>query len=132
MKLSVKDEEVEDELSSLEKGSLLHKVLFTFFYNRREQGYPPIPQCNDADFKEAIQQLDEILENASEERRGERNEPPIGANNLFWQTDIAKLRVALHKWLEAERSSDLPVIPSYFEVNFGQSGKPARFQTQLY
>lgn len=123
LKLSIKDEEVEDELSSLEKGSLLHKVLFTFFYNRREQGYPPIPQCNDADFKEAIQQLDEILENASEERRGERNEPPIGANNLFWQTDIAKLRVALHKWLEAERSSDLPVIPSYFEVNFGQQGE---------
>ena len=125
LKLSIKDEEVEDELSSLEKGLLLHKVLFTFFYNRREQGYPPIPQCVDDDFEEAKCQLNEILQNASEERRGERNEPPIGANNLFWQTDIAKLRLALHKWLEAERSSDLPVIPSYFEVNFGQAGKPA-------
>ena len=125
LKLGIKDEEVEDELSSLEKGSLLHKVLFTFFYNRRERGNPHIPQCTDDDFEAAKQQLNEILQDASEERREERNEPPIGANNLFWKTDIAKLRVALYKWLAAERSFDLPVIPSYFEVNFGQSGEPA-------
>ncbi|RKU12234.1 hypothetical protein C6503_17795 [Candidatus Poribacteria bacterium] len=124
LKLGIKDEEVEDELSSLEKGSLLHKVLFTFFYNRREQGYPSIPECTDDDFEAAKRQLNEILQDASEERRGERNEPPIGANNLFWQTDIAKLRVALHKWLEAERTSDLSVMPHYFEVSFGQNHEP--------
>ncbi|MCG9130277.1 PD-(D/E)XK nuclease family protein [Candidatus Poribacteria bacterium] len=125
LKLGVKDEEEEDELSSLERGKLLHKVLFTFFYNRRDRRDPPIPQCVDNDFEKAKRQLNEILQDAAEERRGERNEPPIGANNLFWETDIAKLRVALHKWLEAERSSDLPLIPSYFEVNFGQAGEPA-------
>ena len=124
LKLAIKDEEVEDELSSLEKGSLLHKVLFTFFYNRQEQGYPSIPQCTDDDFEEAKRQLNEILQDASEERRGERNEPPIGANNLFWQTDIAKLRFALHKWLEAERTYDLSVMPHYFEVSFGQDHEP--------
>ena len=125
LKLGVKDEEEEDELSSLERGKLLHKVLFTFFYNRRDRRYPLIPQCVDNDFEKAKRQLNEILQDAAEERRGERNEPPIGANNLFWETDIAKLRVALHKWLEAERGSDLPLIPSYFEVNFGQAGAPA-------
>ena len=125
LKFRVEEDETPDELSSLERGSLLHKILFTFYCNRRARKEPPIGQCNDAGFKEAIQQLDKILEDASEERRGERNEPPISANNLFWETDIAKLRVALHKWLEAERSSDVPVIPSYFEVNFGQAGEPA-------
>lgn len=125
LNLRVEEDEVEDELSSLEKGSLLHKVLFTFYKNRGEQGYPPIGQCADTDFEEAKRQLDEILKNASEESRGERNEPPIGENNLFWNTDVEKLRIELYKWLEAERTHDLPVIPSYFEVNFGQPGEPA-------
>ena len=124
LRFRVEEDETEDELSSLEKGSLLHKVLFTFYSNRRDRKDPPIGQCNDTDFKKAIQQLDKILENASEERRGERNEPPIGANNLFWETDIAKLRVALHKWLEAERTCDVSVTPSYFEVSFGQTREP--------
>ena len=124
LRFRVEEDETEDELSSLERGSLLHKVLFIFYYNRREQEAPPLGQCNDADFKEAIQQLDEILENASEERRGQRKETPIGENNLFWKTDVAKLRVALRKWLEAERTYDVPVLPRYFEVGFGPEGKP--------
>lgn len=124
LKFRAEADDAEDELSSLEKGSLLHKVLFTFFYNRRKQGYAPIPQCADDDFEEAKSQLNKILQNASEERRGERNEPPIGANNLFWEADIEKLRVALHKWLEAERTCDVSVTPSYFEVSFGQEREP--------
>ena len=125
LQLSVEEDEAEDELSSLEKGSLLHKVLFTFYKNRREQGYPAIGRCADADFEEAKRQLDAILKSASEERRGRRNEPPIGENNLFWNTDIEKLRVELLKWIEAERTHDLSVVPRYFEVNFGQLGEPA-------
>ena len=119
LKFSVEEDEPEDELSSLQRGSLLHKVLFTFYYNRREREYPPIARCDDADFKEAIQQLDEILENTAEEYRGRRKETPIDENNLFWETDIAKLSVALRKWLEAERTCDVPVLPRYFEVGFG-------------
>ena len=124
LKFRVEEDETEDELSSLEKGSLLHKVLFTFFYNRRMQGDPSIPQCTDDDFRTAKCQLNKILQDAAEERRRERNEPPIGANNLLWQTDITKLRVALHKWIEAERTYDLPVTPRYFEVSFGQDHEP--------
>ena len=124
LRFRVEEDETEDELSSLERGSLLHKILFIFYYNRREREDPPIGRCNDADFEEAIQQLDEILENASEERRGQRKETPIGENNLFWETDIGKLRVALRKWLEAERVYDLSVVPRYFEVGFGPEGEP--------
>ncbi len=123
--LRVEEDEEEDELSSLEKGSLLHTVLFTFYNNRTEQGDPPIGQCKDDDFEEAKRQLNAILESSSERYRHRRNEPPIGENNLFWNTDVVKLRVALHKWIEAERTYDLPVIPHYFEVNFGQAGEPA-------
>ena len=124
LKLRVAEDE-EDELSSLERGSLLHRVLRTFYYNRREREEPSIGRCADDDFEKAKQQLDEILRNVSEEHRGKRKETPIGENNLFWEMDIEKLRVALHKWLQAERTYDVPVLPSYFEVGFGPKRGPA-------
>ena len=118
LRFRVEEDETEDELSNLEKGSLLHQVLFEFYNNRR--GSPPIGQC----FEKAKQQLDAILDTKSEEHRNRRTENLIAEDNLFWETDIEKLRVALHKWLEAERTYDLPVIPHYFEVSFGQDHEP--------
>ena len=82
------------------------------------------------DFEKAIQQLNKILQNASEEHRGQRKETTIDENNLFWETDIQKLRVALHKWLKAERTYDVPVLPRYFEVGFGPEGEPRNPRTQ--
>ena len=114
LKFRVEEDDAEDELSNLARGSLLHDVLFEFYNNRRED--PPIEQC----FEAAKRQLDGILDTKSEERRNQRTENPIGEDNLFWETDIGKLRVALHKWLEAERNYDLPVTPHYFEASFGQ------------
>lgn len=119
------EEETEDELSSLERGSLLHDVLRAFYNSRREQGYPSIGQCSEEVFEDAKKQLDEILNTKSEEHRSQRTEIPIGEGNLFWEMDIKKLRVALHKWLKAERTYGLPVVPRYFEVNFGQSDELA-------
>ena len=118
LKFRAEEDDAEDELSNREKGSLLHEVLFEFYDNRRED--PPIEQC----FEETKQQLDGILDAKSEERRNRRTENLIGDDNLFWETDIEKLRVALYKWLEAERTCDLSVTPSYFEVTFGQDHEP--------
>ena len=42
----------------------------------------------------------------------------------FGKPIIVKLRVALHKWLAAERTYGLPVTPHYFEVSFGQKREP--------
>ncbi len=118
LKFRAEADDAEDELSNREKGSLLHEVLFEFYNNRRED--PPIEQC----FEAAKRQLDGILDTKSEERRNQRAENLIGDDNLFWETDIEKLRVALHKWLEAEGTCDLSVTPSYFEVSFGQEREP--------
>ena len=128
LNLSVEEDAVEDELSSLGRGSLLHDVLREFYSNRKQRNEPPIGQCGSEDFEEAKQQLDEILESLSEEHRNRRNqriETLVDKDNLFWGTDIEKFRITLHKWLEAERAYDLPVLPHYFEVNFGQSREPA-------
>ena len=115
----VKKDEDEDEPSSLEKGSLIHDVLFEFHTNRRDNEDPPIAQyCCDT-LTEAKNQLDGILVTKSREKRDERSE--IDENNLFWKIEIEKLRAALHKWIEAEHAYDLHVMPRYFEVCFGRS-----------
>ena len=124
LKFRTGEDETEDELSGLEKGSLLHDVLFEFYNNRLNQKSPPIGQCDEATFKDAETHLNELLNRKATEQRNDRTEQPIAENNLFWRIDIEKLRVALRKWLEAERTYGLPVLPRYFEVSFGQKPKP--------
>ena len=114
----VEEDETEGELSSLDTGSLLHNILRAFYKSRHEQGDPDIEQCNDEVFRKAECQLNKLLDNTAEDHRNKRS--AIGENNLFWETDIEKLRVRLHKWLKAERTKDLPTTPRYYEVSFGR------------
>ena len=124
LRFRVEEDETEDELSSLERGSLLHDVLFEFYNNRRNPKRPPIGECDEEVFEEAKAQLNELLDSKAEKQRNGRKDKLIGESNLFWETDIVKLRVALHKWLAAERTYGLPVTPHYFEVSFGQKREP--------
>ena len=127
LNLRVEEDEEGDELSSLGSGSLLHDVLREFCSNRKKENKPPIGGCGDDDFKDAKQQLDAILKSVSEEHRHQRNqriEFPVSEDNLFWEMDIEKLRVRLHKWIEAERTSDLSVMPCYYEVPFRRERDP--------
>ena len=124
LKFRIEEDETEDELSGLEKGSLLHNILFEFYNNRHNEKRPPIGQCDEATFKDAETHLNELLNHKATEQRNDRKEKLIGENNLFWKIDIEKLRVALRKWLEAERTYGLPVLPRYFEVSFGQKREP--------
>lgn len=123
LRFSIEADETEDELSGLEKGSLLHDVLFEFYNNRRNQRRPLIGQCDDKAFQDAGTQLNELLNHKAKEQRNRRKEKLIDENNLFWETDIDKLKVALHKWLTAERANGLSTEPRYFEVNFGKKRK---------
>ena len=68
----VKEDEDEDEPSSLEKGSLIHDVLFEFYKNRRDNEDPPIAQCCDDTLAKAKNQLDGILVTKSKAKRDER------------------------------------------------------------
>jgi len=121
LKSKVREDDVEDEPSSLERGDLAHKILCAFYRERRDRGDLPISQCSNEDFAEAKQQLNAVLERQSEVKRNERKE--ISKNNLFWEIEIEKLQTALHKWLEAERTYDLHVMPHFFEVSFGPTNQ---------
>lgn len=113
------EEDVEDEPSSLDKGSLIHEVLCEFYKNRRENADPCIGQCSPDIYEQAKQQLDKVLHSKSENKRKERSD--VSEDNLFWKIEIEKQRAALHKWLEAECKNELDVTPHYFEVSFGRS-----------
>ena len=117
LRYKAEEDEEDDEPSPLEKGSLIHDVLFEFHNNRRENECPAIALCSDEDFDIAKQQLDEILHRKSEEKRNKRE--GVSEDNLFWIVEIEKQRVALHKWLDAQRKYDLTVMPRYFEVSVG-------------
>ncbi len=118
LRYKVEDEEEDDEPSPLEKGSLIHEVLFEFFNHRRNHQEPPLAKCSKQEYEIAKQQIDEILHRISEEKRIERE--GITEDNLFWKIEIDKQRVALHKWLKAEKENDLNVTERYFEVSFGR------------
>lgn len=112
---ALRDEE--EGLSALEKGVLVHQILFEFYTNR--DGRQPNAENRD----EAKRQLDEVLERVSEAHRrflSAKQETAIGRDNIFWQIEKERLQIALHKWLAAECAYDLPVVPRYFEVNVGQ------------
>ncbi len=129
LKYKIEVEDDEDELSPTKKGDLIHKVVAEFYTNRRDNGDPPISQCSDVDYSHAILQINDILNNQESMLRIKEYQS-LPADNLYWQIDIDKTKVALHKWLAAEQDYGLPLLPSYFEVGIGRT--PGRIDQKLY
>ena len=116
-------EEEETGLTSMEKGSLAHKILFEFYDRRRDA--PPISGCEDADFREAVEDLQRTARNHLDAAEAQRH--LNRADKLFWDIEVERLiggygrTGVLPAFLEAERKRDLEVQPRYFEVEFGPS-----------
>ena len=107
--LESKVEEETEGLSSLERGVLVHDILFKFYNERREQ--PAIHQCDDADFAIAKQLLSEVIDEVIEDPTSE---------DLFRRIDKALLKVMLNQWLTVERTYNTTTIPRHFEVSVGR------------
>lgn len=122
-------EEEKNEITSLDKGSLIHNVVAEFYTNRRDNGDPPISQCCRDDFTQAIEQINEILDKQQTQLRI-KNYQSLPVDDLFWTIDIDKTKVALHKWLAAEQDYDLPLLPNYYEVGIGRTS--GRIDQTLY
>ncbi len=113
-------DEEKGELTTLDRGSLIHKVVAEFYTKRRDNGDPPISQCCNEDYSQAILQINEILDNQQALLRNDEYKT-LPMDNLFWSIDIDKTKAALHKWVAAERDYALPLLPSYFEVGIGRT-----------
>ena len=114
-------EEEETGLTNMERGSLAHRILFEFYNHRRDAA--PISGCEDADFREAVEDLQRIARNHLDAAEAQRH--LNRADKLFWDIEVERLiggygrTGVLPAFLEAERERNLEVQPRYFEVGFG-------------
>lgn len=126
-------EEEETGLTSLEKGSLAHRILFEFYDDCRDA--PPISEYTDADFEEAVRIVQWIARNHLDMEAAQRH--LNRADKLFWEIEAERFigghgrTGVLPAFLEAERERDLEVQPRYFEVEFGPSVRSEPTDPQL-
>ena len=117
----------ETGLTSLEKGSLAHKILFEFYNYRRDE--PPISEYTDAAFEEAVEKLRKIARDHLNEKIDELGIRNNRAEKLFWDIEAERLigghgrTGILPTFLEAEKERTFEVQPRYFEVEFGPSNR---------
>lgn len=116
LRLNAVDEFVE-EFSPLEKGSVLHEVLFEFYTTRRDRKLPHLVDCTEKEFAEAHRLLLEIAG---------RKLAAIDIPDAFWELEKELIlgdretgRGILREFLEHERRRSGSFSPMYFEVGFG-------------
>ena len=115
-------EDEEEQFPSLEKGDLLHRILYEYFDQRR--GRHQISNCDDQEFAAELEDLLTIAQN-------HLNKLPY--SGLFWE--IEKERILgdeiregiLPRFLTQERNRCLEVKPKFFEAAFGQIGRGQDF-----
>ena len=121
-------EEEETSLTGREKGSLAHQILFEFYHRHRDE--PPIDECTEAEFTEAVANLRQIARDHLDAEEAQRH--LNRADKLFWDIEVERLiggygrTGILPAFLEAERERDLEVQPRYFEVGFGTGSRSER------
>ncbi|MBI4534787.1 MAG: exodeoxyribonuclease V subunit gamma, partial [Ignavibacteriae bacterium] len=109
-------EDMEEGLSPLEKGSVVHQTLYEFYVQRREKKLPLISECTDREFELAVQDLVTI----ARKKFREKDIP-----DPFWQLEQELILGdaagggVLRAFLEAERKRSTRLEPRYFEVGFG-------------
>jgi ATP-dependent helicase/nuclease subunit B len=105
-----------EDLSPMEKGSLVHDILFAFMSGRKARGLPDLWRCTDAEAAEAEEDLLRIARD-----RTARVDLP----DPFWDADREALlgtvdrRGLLQEFVIAERSRETPLQSRFFEVAFG-------------
>ncbi len=123
-------EDLEEEFSALDKGSVVHEILFEFYTERRENNLPPLRGCTEKEFVRAHQRLLAIAE---------RILNAIEIPDAFWELEKELLlgdthtrRGLLRHFLEFECSRSTTFLPQFFEVGFGNDlGAQTRIDSQL-
>lgn len=115
--------EMEEGLSPIERGGLLHEILFDFYVARRTQQLPPLFECGDEELRRALGDL---------RARAAAKLAEWNITDVFWDVEQELIlgtnnrKGLLQEFLEHERERVLEVRPAYFEVAFGsRTGKIA-------
>ncbi len=109
----------EEELGAMEKGSLIHAILFEFMHSRKMRKLPSLAGCDDDVFGQARK---EILEIAQAKLTA------MDIPDPFWQIekeniigDGDKIEGVLEEFLRVERAST--AMPKFFEASFGPQSR---------
>jgi ATP-dependent helicase/nuclease subunit B len=109
-------EAVEEGLSPLERGGVLHEILFEFYSQRREQRLSSLADATDEQFATATTML---LSLARKKLDG------LHVSEIFWDVDKemilgSSLRTGLlQEFLQVERERKVTTSPAFFELAFG-------------
>ncbi|MBN1901341.1 exodeoxyribonuclease V subunit gamma [Candidatus Sumerlaeota bacterium] len=119
-------EEMEEEISPLERGDLIHRALFRFYSERAQSGNAPIRTQKEA--QDAIQRLVELAKEEMEK---------IPYLDMFWEAEKERmlggdhpherpgiLRIFIRKELQFFQNNDPGYLPEIFEVAFGRVPGP--------
>lgn len=115
--------ELEERMSALERGSILHEILFEFYTARREKKFSPLSGCTDQEFRQAVDELIAVADRKLE---------ALNIPDLFWNVEKELIlgsknrKGVLREFLDAEREAEFVVKPEYFEVAFGSKVGPKK------
>jgi ATP-dependent helicase/nuclease subunit B len=109
--------DIEEGVSPLERGGILHEILFEFYLDRRNRSLPPLFSCTEPEFQQSTADLLAIA--------GRRLTELDAVADPFWELDKEAIlgsgnrKGMLKELLEMERDSAVEVKPAYFEAVFG-------------
>ncbi|MGZ3418108.1 MAG: PD-(D/E)XK nuclease family protein [Polyangiales bacterium] len=107
-----------EELDPLQRGSLVHEVLYELLVALREEGRLPLKP---ADFEPARDLLDRIVDHVAERWRDE----VAPAIERVWEDGIASIRADVREWL-VRAVNDPSWEPWKFELSFGLPKRAAQ------
>lgn len=110
---AVQEPEVIQQISALDKGSLVHGILDAFMRRAKEEGYFPLAPDSSA-------QLHAILEEIAQGSFRAVQEKGITGYPLLWELHSAQILSDLHTFLQKEIEAENEFIPDRFEVSFGK------------
>ena len=108
--------ELEEGITPLEKGGILHDILFEFYIDRRNRQLVPLSQTDDRQFQDALDDIQKIAQKKLQD---------LNITDIFWDIDKESIigsknqKGILREFLDAERGSTFEVQPKYFEAAFG-------------
>jgi RecB family exonuclease len=108
-----------DELDPLQRGSLVHDVIFRFF--RRLEGRVILPVQPDN-----LAAAQKILNDVIDEVAREYEDQLAPAIPRVWEDGIALIRADLREWLRRASEDQSGFVPWRFELAFGLPGSRAR------
>jgi ATP-dependent helicase/DNAse subunit B len=119
---AIQEPETIQQISALDKGSLVHGILDTFMRRAGKEGYFPLAPDSAA-------QLHQMLEEIAQESFQVVQEKGITGYPLLWELHAAQILNDLHTFLQKEIEAKSEFIPDRFEVSFGKgTGHPVQIE----